>query len=650
MPLPAPDLDDRRFQELVDDAKRLVQRRCPEWTDHNVSDPGVTLIEAFAGMVDQLLYRLNRVPERHYVRFLDLLGVRLLPPTDAETDVTFWLSAPLPEKLTIPVGTNVATLRTEREEAVSFSVVEGLDIVPCELLRVGSSLEPGKSVDYTDTLTARQRFACFDRCPKADDSLLVGLSEAVPRCAVVLRFGCEIEGVGVDPTNPPVVWEAWNGKGWSACEVDRDETGGLNRDGDIVLHIHADHVASVIDGQRAGWVRCRVLDVEEGQPAYSSSPNITRLSASTIGGTTRVAHADVVEDEIVGFSDGLPGQRFSLKHRPVVPTGQQVIVQVSGDGGWQDWACVSTFGESGPDERTFVLDAVAAEIAFGPAVREADGTLHQYGAVPPKGAAVRVPLYRSGGGRRGNVGRGAISVLKSSIPYVTRIENRRPASGGVDVEDIEAAKVRGPILLRTRNRAVTAEDYEQLAHEAAPDVARVRCVAVGDNGADAGAVRVLVVPAVGEGEDGRLHFEELQPSDSTLECIKTYLDERRVIGARVRVEPPSYLGITVVARIRARHGSRPDRLQGEALAALYRYFHPVTGGPDGDGWPFGRPVHVGEVYSVLQRLPGTEFVEDARLFAADLYTGKRGEPVQRLDIDPLALVFSYEHQVLVEAS
>jgi pimeloyl-ACP methyl ester carboxylesterase len=63
MSLPAPHLDDRRFQDLVDDAKRLVQQRCPEWTDHNVSDPGVTLIEAFAQMVDQLIYRLNRVPD-----------------------------------------------------------------------------------------------------------------------------------------------------------------------------------------------------------------------------------------------------------------------------------------------------------------------------------------------------------------------------------------------------------------------------------------------------------------------------------------------------------------------------------------------------------------------------------------------------------
>ena len=83
MTLPAPNLDDRRFQDLVDDAKRLVQRRCPEWTDHNVSDPGITLIETFAYLVDQVLYRLNRVPERSYVTFLELMGVELFAPSAA---------------------------------------------------------------------------------------------------------------------------------------------------------------------------------------------------------------------------------------------------------------------------------------------------------------------------------------------------------------------------------------------------------------------------------------------------------------------------------------------------------------------------------------------------------------------------------------
>ncbi len=648
MTLPAPNLDDRRFQDLVDEAKRLVQRRCPDWTDHNVSDPGVTMIELFASMVDQLVYRLNRVPERNYVKFLELIGVRLLPPTDAEARVTFWLSAPQPETLGVPVGTEVATMRTEREEAVTFSVVEDLAIVPCSLLRVASSRAPRKVIDYTEALESGKGFACFDRPPKPGDSLLVGLSEAVPKCAVVLRFGCEIEGVGVDPRNPPIVWEAWDGSSWSPCEVDRDETGGLNRAGDVVLHVPPTHAASLIGGQRAGWLRCRLVVAEEGQPTYSFSPNITRLSAHTIGGTTVVSHAEIVEDEIIGASEGVPGQRFTLAHRPVVSTGEPMVVEVAGADGWDEWTPVDSFGDSSPDDRHFLLDAVHGEIVLGPAVREADGSLHQYGAVPPKGATLRVPMYRSGGGRRGNVARGSISVLKSSIPYVTRVENRIPAAGGVDAEDLEAAKIRGPILLRSRNRAVTAEDYEHLAREAAPDVARVRCVTAGDE-ADPGAVRLLVVPTAASDELGRLRFEELVPADAVLATIAQHLSERKVIGARVVVEPPVYQGITVVARLRGRPRVRTDRLQSDALQALYRHFHPVSGGSDGQGWPFGRPIHVGEVYSVLQRLRGTEFVEDARLFAADPITGQRGEAVQRLEIGAHALVFSYEHQVLVQA-
>jgi hypothetical protein len=179
-------------------------------------------------------------------------------------------------------------------------------------------------------------------------------------------------------------------------------------------------------------------------------------------------------------------------------------------------------------------------------------------------------------------------------------------------------------------------------------VARVRCVTAGD-GADAGGVRILVVPAAGS-SDGRLRFEQLVPAEETLQRIARRLEDSRVIGTRVLVEPPVYRGVTVVAKLRPRASANPSRLQGDALEALYQYFHPISGGPDRNGWPFGRPVHVGEVYSVLQGLRGTELVEDARLFGADPVTGQRGQAVQRLVIEPHALVYSYEHQVLVEGA
>jgi predicted phage baseplate assembly protein len=647
MTLPAPNLDDRRFQDLVDDAKRLVQRNTKAWTDHNVSDPGVTLIEAFAWMTDQLLYRLTRVPDRNYVKFLELIGVRLYPPAAAHAPVTFWLSAPQPATVTIPAGTEIATVRTGELPPIVFSTTEDRPIVACSLARLASTLDGAEIRDHTDTVSMKNGAFPFSSPPKPGEALLVGLSEAVPSCAVNLRFTCRIEGIGVDPEDPPLAWEAWTGEAWSPCELERDTTGGINRDGDVVLHVPRGHVASTIGKARAGWLRARVTEPREGQPPYSASPEVRGLTAFTIGGTADAMHAELIRNEVVGESEGVPGGKFQLRRAPVVAGEQALVVEVREDDAWQEWSQVQNFAASGPEDRHFVLDAAAGQVEFGPAVRAADGTLRSYGAVPPRAATIRVPRYRAGGGASGNVARGALSVLKASIPYVARVENRRGGQGGVDGEDLEMAKVRGPITLRTRDRAVTVEDFEHIAREVAPEVARVRAQTA--DAAEPGVVRVLIVPAVPT-TDARLTFDQLVPGDETLARIAKRLDECRLVGTRVVVEPPAYRGVTIVARLVARPRSDPTRVQQDALDALFRYFHPTIGGPDGTGWPFGRPVLGGEVYAALQAVRGTELVEDVRIFGADPVSGERGKPTDRLEVDANALIFSYDHQIMVEAA
>ncbi len=647
MSLPVPDLDDRRFQDLVDDAKRLVQQRCPEWTDHNISDPGVTLIETFAWMTDQLLYRLNRVPDRLYVKFLELIGVRLLPPTAARAPITFWLSAPPDGVITIPCATRVSTRRTEVDDAVVFSTLDDLPIVGCAVHRVATwAAGESEPRDTTGLLDRGTGFPCFAAVPQPGDALVIGLSQAVPRCAVRLRVRCTIEGIGVVPTNPPLAWDAWDGERWLECEVELDESGGLNRDGDTVLHVPAGHAVAIIGRERGGWLRARVTLSDLSQREYSASPVIHGVEAVTIGGTVDAAHADTRTEEMLGSSEGVPGQRFAVPHRPLLGGADSAVLESGSDAGWEEWSSVDDFAASGSDDRHFVVDPASGEVMLGPAVREPDGSLRQYGAVPAKGAQLRLRSYRTGGGRSGNVARGAVNVLKSSQPYVARVENRVPAEGGVDAEDIENAKVRGPMTLRTRNRAVTVEDFEELTREIAPEVARVRCVGAGD-GVDAGSVRVLVVPAV-QSPGGRLRFEQLIPQESTLETIVRRLDGCRLVGTRVIVEPPLYRGVTVVARLAARPRINVGRLEVAALDALHGYLNPVSGGPGGGGWPFGRPVQMGEVFALLQALPGVEMVGDVRLFGADPITGQRGPATQRLEVEPHATVFSYEHQVLVE--
>ncbi|MFB7391937.1 putative baseplate assembly protein [Streptomyces sp. NPDC056191] len=658
MALPAPHLDDRRFQQFVDDAKRYIQQACPEWTDHNVSDPGVTLVEAVAHMADQLVYRLNRVPEKNHLAFLDLLGVTLFPPAAARADITFRLSAPQPEPVVLPTGTEVSTGRTETEEAVVFATAADLTVVPCSLTHVLRQEAGGAPEDRSQDLRGGADVPAFSPLPRVGDLLLLGLSAAVPDCVLVLDLDSRVDGVGVDPRRPPLVWEAWTGaEGWVACEVDEDSTGGLNRPGEVVLHMPSGHAVSRLGGHEAGWVRCRVVEAATGLPSYSESPTVRAAEAFTIGGTVRAAHAEAVRNERLGESEGVPAQRLRLAHAPVVdrpPLLLQVaeradsgVGEEESEAGWQEWTVVRDFASSRPGDRHFTLDATTGEVAFGPSVRQPDGTLRQFGAVPPKGAAIRAVRYGTGGGRAGNVARSTITVLRSSIPYIARVENREAARGGVDGETVEEAKSRAPISLRAQERAVTARDYEELARRAAPEAARIACLAADAAEAGDNAVRVLVVPQAVPDRGGRLRFEQLVPGEELLSRVTGFLDERRPLGTRLAVGPPFYQGVTVVATLHSFRAAEAERVRAEALDALYAYLDPLTGGAHGEGWPFGRPLRAGEVFAALQRVPGVELVDEVLLHPADPLTGRRGDTTDRIELAPSALLFPFDHRVRV---
>jgi hypothetical protein len=130
--------------------------------------------------------------------------------------------------------------------------------------------------------------------------------------------------------------------------------------------------------------------------------------------------------------------------------------------------------------------------------------------------------------------------------------------------------------------------------------------------------------------------------------VQAYLDERRLLTTELVLEAPSYTWLSVVARLRARGSASQQRVQQQALAALYRYIHPTTGGPDGQGWPFGRELVAGELYPVLNAVEGVQFVEEVVLHAVDPATQAVGPASTRLAAVADGLLGSFEHRVLVE--
>jgi predicted phage baseplate assembly protein len=657
MPLQIPNLDDRRFQDLVDEAKRRIPLYCPEWTDHNVSDPGIMLVELFAWMVESMIYRLNRVPDKNYITFMDLIGVQLQPPRAARTELTFWLSAPATQSVTILLGTEVMTIQTSSEEAVTFSTDAALALRPPRpVAYLTSPAAPAEDQRKFEDQKWRldsdaESIQVFSETPEPGDAFYLGDSRDLSGHILALDIDASSKaGIGVNPDDPPLIWEAWCDAGWVAAEVERDETGGLNQQGQVLLHLPQRMARRTIEipnvgAQAAFWVRCRHVQPQPGQPTYQQSPQIRTIVATTLGGTVGATHAITTSTEIVGRSDGTPSQRFRLEFTPVLPRLEGETVEVEVDGVWEAWIERTHFGESAPKHPHFVLDSVTGEISFGPAIRETDGMVRQYGAIPPRGSQIRFSRYRSGGGAIGNVPKGKLALLKSAVPFVDHVENRRPAGGGRDAESLEHAKQRAPQMFRTRDRAVTAEDYEYLARAGGEGIARAHCLqprAPKTTGSPpAGVVRVLIVPSL-ERPARRLLPDELRAPDEVVRRVQDYLDERRLLTSVVVVGPPSYTVVAIEAAIKARSRAESDveRIRQESLSRLERYINPLTGGPDGDGWPFGRTMHISEIYSLLQGVPGVEFIDQITLRVNDKVSKD-----SRVVIPEDGLITSGEHQI-----
>jgi len=245
MSLPAPNLDDRRFQDIVDEAKRRINRLVPDWTDHNVSDPGVALIELFAWMTEMTLYRLNQVPDRLYVKFLELVGVELFSAVPARADLLFRLTAARDEAVRVPSGTQVSTERRDDEAPIVFLTDAELVITPPKL--VACLTHTGdRYADHWEEL--RREAATVQLFPtlQVDEAVYFGLQDSAGGNLLRLDVTTGPEGAGVDPRRPPRVWEAWDGQSWRNVRILDDTSAGFNSTGEVTLLIPMKHEALAI--------------------------------------------------------------------------------------------------------------------------------------------------------------------------------------------------------------------------------------------------------------------------------------------------------------------------------------------------------------------------------------------------------------------
>lgn len=694
MPFDAPVLDNRNFQDIVDELKKRIPLYCPEWTDHNVSDPGVTLIELFSYVTEQLLYRMNQVPRLHYIRMMDLLGIQLQGSQPAQVPVTFSFSAPFMREETVPAGTQVSTTQTETKPPIVFATTENFVVQRPQLKAVytgyvAKDWSPEKETSITpinydkkDRLASMQRdgqgVSAFSPSPQSGDALYFGFENNLS--GYIVRFQMEVDDNATDgiiPQNPPWKWEASTGNEnrlWSECTIEstHNTMGGMSRTGTIQIFLPAMGRMTVKEDSLY-WVRVRVD--HSRNPAdtglYKKPPLLYQIVAvDALGCTIPAIHSEIIENEMIGVSDGTPGQRFYLESTPVLPRQRQerLSVQLS-DVEWGIWREVHHFGDSSVTDCHYTLDSITGELRLGPAIQQRDGTIHQFGAVPPPGARLVMRCYRYGGGIEGNVQVNEINTLKTSIPYVSSIRNREKASGGLNPQPLDDAILKIPQYLRSRERAVTAEDFEYIAQEKCSNLfGRVKCLqpmimeqpgqATGDGPSDRHTyidLRVIpqaINPRNPQRDELLLPDAELNPK---IEQLQRNLDQYRLLTTRIRIRLPNYEWVSVDVRVNRIPGVPNSTVEEFILRRLYRFLNPLVGGSNETGWPFGKSLHKSEVHQFLIQ-PSVEREElfpdltiemiESMIPYTNITMTHQGRSTNEVDLKDDSVIASGKHQVM----
>ena len=184
MPLILPNLDDRRWSDLVEEARGLIPVYSPEWTDHNVHDPGITLIELLAWITEMDIYHLNQVPNRHKRKFLELVGILPQPPQTARAVLHI---TPVDKNGPVKLAAGMEFFGKDAFEVETrFRTLDEITVVP----GVIQSLELKDSLgfhDLTPTWTRGDILQIFGAAPVPGTEFYIGLSSALP-AGVPVRF------------------------------------------------------------------------------------------------------------------------------------------------------------------------------------------------------------------------------------------------------------------------------------------------------------------------------------------------------------------------------------------------------------------------------------------------------------------------------
>jgi predicted phage baseplate assembly protein len=681
MPLQDIQLDDLTFDSIKAELRRRIPRYTPEWTDFNESDPGITLIELFAWLADILVYRINKIPDKAYIQFLQMLGIQLNLPAAAQAYLTFTLtSQDLPNAIPIPGGTQVS-LANAASGPATFETTDDLYACGATLQAVQTSDGAQYTVVTNFNPTDGTFWYPFGKSPQAGSALYLGFDRAFPSLGnyqfplVFLVNTPAVQGSAPGLPTPALlsaslpivgVLEYSTATGWGTINVVSDGTAALTQTGVMQFTAPSDWAAVQYGALRKSsdpayyWMRYRIEQLQG--PGYQSAPQLTNVLINTI----TAINAVTLQGEILGGSSGIPNQTFQLSNYPVLPlpAGVTGIVEVDEGGGYQLWTQVPNFAGQSSTSTVYTLDYSTGTVTFGdgekgkiPQWLSSDGSNLETADTPN----IRVTQYQYGGGSAGNSGANTINSLVNSVPYVASVTNLLPSSGGADEESVADAEDRAPAAIYSQERAVSGQDFINLALQT-PGGHILRAAAlplqrpitqVIRNAQNQvvlpppapGVVTVLVVP---DGPDPQMPVA----TDATLALVAKYLDQYRLATCELYVARPIYRQVEIQATVIVQATADSGAVLTDLTNALLAFYNPLKGGPlapgatEGSGWPFGRTIYFSEAYGQILQDKRVQYVDNLQIYL----DGKLQPANQDIPLQPFELVYSTQHTLDVSYS
>lgn len=634
MPLPAPRIDDRDYRALVEETLARVPVHTPEWTNFNSSDPGVTIVQLFAFLTENLIFRANQIPERNRAKFLKLLGIPLHTASEARGIVTFRNDTG--EAKTQVLSHDQQLLAGK----ISYRTAQGLDVLPVEAriftkrpmvaspevtqyyqllyasfgntlpaelnLYQSVSFDPAQGpLDISDTVDRAFWIALLARKPDEVEDARKALGGRT--MSLGIQPDSSVEQVALAPGSAPLSSEGVlsfdvarpNANGelvfvdrrpapeWRSLDA-RMDFDPLSAPGIVELKLPA-------EGELKLWTNLEPLEAGVGDlpPALDDSKlaetlitwiRVTASSAADLrlkwAGINAVAirQIETIRAERLADGDGKPSQLRQLARHPVLENSV-AITTVAPNGSEQVWSAIDDLLAAAPEVPVYGNQQILAPKTSFRVDAEAgliafgDGLAGQR---PGDGDRIYV-RYDYCEGLEGNVNAGAIKE-GPLVPPTLKATNPIATWGGADAEKVHDGERQIQRFLQHRDRLVTEADFRSIAWRT-PGVAIGRIdvlpawhpdLAPAAVGSVPGVVTVLAAPRTDPA-----HPMAPRADRDFLDTLCRYLDPRRLVTTELVLRGPIYKGIWISVGIEVAGGVSIAETIDAVKARLRSYLSPL---------------------------------------------------------------------------